>query len=117
MCDRYYDSSSAYQGYGRGIDLKAVHFINDFATRNIAPDLTFLLDIDIETMKKRQQWDGVSLDRIEAEHDTFFEKVRQGYLELAQLHPERICVIDGCSTIDDISDEIWKHCWKIIQGG
>ncbi|MBN2012988.1 dTMP kinase [candidate division KSB1 bacterium] len=116
LCDRYYDSSTAYQGYGRGIDSESIDQVNMFATSGLAPDITFLLDITIAEMKNRQRKMNAALDRIESENDDFFSKVRDGYLELAQKHSDRIIVIDGMQTITEITEQIWNYTWSYLQG-
>ena len=98
ICARYIDSTVAYQGYGSGIDLDLIHNMNNFATGNLIPDITFLLDIDAETGLKRQhQW-----NRMERKAVEFHQKVRNGFLCEAQLHPERIVVIDAMIDIEQI---------------
>ena len=109
ICDRYFDSSTAYQGYGRGIDLEIINKINFFATNGIKPDLTFLIDIDLKEMEKRKQLAAGELDRMEDQAADFFKKVRQGYLLIANNEPERFRVIDGKKSVDSISKEIWQE--------
>lgn len=115
LSDRYYDSSTAYQGYGRDIDLKIVHQINRFATSGIKPDLTFLIDIDLDEMERRKKLMNKKLDRMEDQNRTFFEKVRNGYLKIAAQESERFYVIDGKRTIDSIADEIWEQVSRITM--
>ncbi|MBD3290630.1 dTMP kinase [candidate division KSB1 bacterium] len=117
ICDRFFDSTTAYQGYGRGIDLDFVKQINRMATQNILPDITFLLDITIDEMEKRKQESKVIPDRMEDESRVFFEKVRQGYLTIGSENPERFVIIDGSRKIPEIETEIWKHVYKYLQGG
>ena len=117
LCDRFYDSSTAYQGYGRGIELNMVHQINKLATQDISPHITFLLDIDIDEVEKRKKNINTQLDRIEEETKDFFNKVRQGYLIIAENNPQRIRIIDGSQTISAIENEIWNHFWSYLQGG
>jgi len=109
ICDRFYDSSTAYQGYGRKIDLELIHKINHVATQGLKPHLTFFLDIDLDEMERRKRAVQGKLDRMEREAKTFFENVRNGYLEIIKHEPERFYVIDGSSTIASIADEIWKQ--------
>tara|TARA_B110000003_G_scaffold94114_2_gene96289 strand:- start:1575 stop:2171 length:597 start_codon:yes stop_codon:yes gene_type:complete len=111
LFDRFYDASVAYQGYGRGL---SVDFINNLISfiNCPQPDLTFLLDISVENGFKRKI-DDVK-DRIESSGDEFFEKVRQGYLEIAKSQPERIKVIDAMGSIDDINKEIIKEVSKLL---
>ena len=117
LCDRFYDSSTAYQGYGRGIELNMVRQINKLATQDISPHITFLLDIDIDEVEKRKKNINAQLDRIEEETKTFFNKVRQGYLIIAENNTQRFRIIDGSKTISAIENEIWNHFWSYLQGG
>jgi len=115
ICDRYYDSSTAYQGYGRDIDLKIVHRINLFATKGIKPNLTFLIDIDIDEMEKRKMLVNQKLDRMEDQQKTFFEKVRNGYLKIVEQEPERFYLIQGKRDINSISGEIWEQVARVLN--
>jgi len=115
VCDRYDDSTTAYQGYGRGIDLNDVKLINRIATEGLRPDLTFYLDVQIEEIFKRQQSKNVSTDRMEESGRIFFEKVRKGYLVLAKEEPERFMVINGNRQIDIIHNEIWEIIKQRIE--
>jgi dTMP kinase len=115
ICDRFADSSTAYQGYGRGIDLKLVQQINAFATNGITPQLTFLIDIDLEEMERRKQH-GQTLDRMENEQRSFFERVRQGFLKMAAQEAERFYLIDGKRTIHSIAEEVWTQVQQRLMG-
>ncbi|NKB22949.1 MAG: dTMP kinase [Kiritimatiellae bacterium] len=110
ISDRFVDSTTAYQGYGRGFPVDDVLKINDFAIDKAIPDITFLLDIGVEVsmqrLHKRHQG-GAQLDRIEREEHSFHEKVRHGYLELAKRWPERIYLLDGMRSEDELEEEIW----------
>lgn len=104
ICARYTDSTVAYQGYGSGFDLETIHRMNDFATNGLAPDLTLLLDIDVETGLRRQdQW-----NRMERKALEYHKRVREGFLEEARLHPERIVVIDASRDIETVRGAIIK---------
>jgi len=107
ICDRYADSTLAYQGYGRGLEAALVRRVNDNATRGLKPDLTLLLDAPPETGMARIE--GKRRDRFENEALAFHRRVRAGYLDLAALEPERWRVIDGGLTKRAISDIIWQH--------
>lgn len=98
VCARYIDSTVAYQGYGSGLDLELIHRLNSFATGDLVPHLTLLLDIDVETGLRRQnQW-----NRMERKPLEYHERVRQGFLEEARLHPERIVVLDASQDAESI---------------
>ena len=105
ICARYTDSTVAYQGYGSGLDLELIHRMNTFATDGLTPNLTLLLDIDVETGLRRQnQW-----NRMERKAVEYHQRVRQGFLEEARLHPERIVVIDARQDADSIHRLVLKH--------
>ena len=103
LCDRHTDSTVAYQGYGRGIDLNRINLLNDIATSGMKPDLTFIFDIDIDTSMSRV---GKEKDRMESAGVEFFKKVREGYLAIAKQEPQRVKLIDGSKSIDDIHSEV-----------
>lgn len=111
VCDRYYDSSLAYQGFGRGIDLNIINFINNFAAP-VKPDLTFFMDIHISELNHRTNKMYVQKDRLEISGDSFFNKVREGYLSIAHNEPDRFVVIDGSKPKDEISSLIWLNVSK-----
>lgn len=106
ICDRFYDSTTAYQGYARGIDLSFINKLNMIATDNLVPDLTFLLDISMETRGDRL--DANNLDMLEQEHLDFHRRVRSGFLKMAEDNPDRFVIIDGTKPITDISRIIWN---------
>lgn len=95
LCDRYTDSTIAYQGYGRGLNFKLIHQLNDIATAGLESDLTIWLDIDVEVGLSRKRKDEAKLDRIEQETIAFHRRVQQGYAELAASNPSRIVRVDG----------------------
>lgn len=105
LCDRHTDSSVAFQGYGRGLDLERIKMFNKVATSGLIPDLTLLFDIDVETALSRV---GKKWDRIEAEGIEFHEKVRQGFLEIAKAEPERVKVISSKDSIENIFEQVKK---------
>ena len=92
LCDRFVDSTYAYQGYGRGLDLAALRAMCDAATGGLSPDLTLLLDVSVAVSRARTRERGGS-DRVESESDRFHEHVRRGFLDVAQ--EPRHCVLDG----------------------
>ncbi|HTX17353.1 MAG TPA: dTMP kinase [Bacteroidota bacterium] len=108
LCDRYVDSTTAYQGYGRGLKLGAVKTINAVATYGLMPELTFLIDVPVETILERRRKSGLPIDRMESGGREFYEKVRQGYLEMAKEEPKRIVLVDGSHSVDDVHAEVWK---------
>ena len=94
LCDRYTDSTIAYQGYGRGLSLSLIEQLNSIATGGLESDLTLWLDVDVEVGLARTQGRGVA-DRIEQETRAFYQRVQHGYIELAQAYPERIVRVDA----------------------
>lgn len=117
VCDRFSDSTMAYQGYGRGLPLGLVAEANDFACEGLKPDLTLLLDVSPETarrrMRSRESATKSSADRIEREGAEFHERIRRGFAELAKSEPSRIVTIDANGTPDDVWGEIWKSLTRI----
>lgn len=103
VADRFLDSTTVYQGVGRGLGTEAVRSINEFAVGTAVPDLTFLLDLDAATGHARAvAASGDRRDRMEDQPLAFFEAVRRGYLDLAAAEPERIAVIDASATVDEV---------------
>ncbi|HSH02201.1 MAG TPA: dTMP kinase [Anaerolineae bacterium] len=98
LSDRFFDSTFAYQGYGRGLDLDLLKQITYFATNGLQPDLTFLLDLPVATGLQRRQQNGDEMNRLDRESITFHQKVRAGYHELAAQHP-RWCLINADQSV------------------
>ena len=108
LCDRFLDSSMAYQGAARGIPEAAIRRINNFAVGSVVPDLTFIFDVPAELGLQRARGSG-DLDRIESETLDFHHKVREGYHKLLQgPSSERFLLIDGTEPEDDIAKTIWE---------
>ncbi|MDE3059151.1 MAG: dTMP kinase [Bacteroidota bacterium] len=112
VCDRYVDSTMAYQGYGRGLNLDAVRAINAAATFGVMPDVTFLIDISVEEIIERRKQSGTPIDRMESSGKMFYEKVRRGYLATAKEEPQRFVVVDGAQSIEAIKKIIWEEVEK-----
>ncbi len=108
ICDRFYDSTTAYQGWGRGIDIEGIQKIHTVATSGLVPDITFLIDIDASEATRRKKAAELKEDRMESSGRAFYEKVRKGYFELARKEPKRFVVLKGNKTIDEIGEIIWK---------
>ena len=107
LCDRYGDSTLAYQGYGHGLDLEQLRRMLDFATDHLKPDLTILLDLDVKTglMRKKAEDEWNRLDAYEA---LFHERVREGYLQLAREEPERWRIVDASQAIDAVQEDLFR---------
>ncbi len=111
IADRFLDSTTVYQGIGRGLDAGSVAAINGFAVGTCLPQATFLLDMDaVEGHARAVAARGDEPDRMEDQPLAFFEAVRRGYLNLAEAHPDRIRVIDASDSIESIEQEIWNVC-------
>lgn len=110
LCDRFTDSTLVYQGCGRGLDTNVVRDLDRIACRGLRPDITFLIDIDLETSlqraRRRNERVGPAESRIDDESAAFHERVREGYLALARAEPDRIVVIDGRTSIADVGRAI-----------
>jgi dTMP kinase len=110
VCDRFSDATIAYQGYGRGLDVETIKSLNEFATRGLSPDLTILLDLDVETgitraVAGKKEFDGGKPgDRMENEDLKFHRRVRDGYLSLAEQEPGRIRTIQVAGSIEDVHE-------------
>ncbi|MCR5266213.1 MAG: dTMP kinase [Cyanobacteria bacterium RUI128] len=103
LCDRHTDSTVAYQGYGRGVDLEQIKMLNNIATSGMKPDLTFIFDIDVDTSMSRV---GKEKDRMESAGIEFFKRVREGYLAISKQEPERVKLLNGTDRIEDIHSQI-----------
>ena len=118
LCDRFMDSTTAYQGSGRYLSLKAIDVMNAFATGDVCPDMTFLLDVPPEVSRQRVlQRTFSDLDRMEGEELSFYKRVREGYLSLGAVHPERIVIVDACRNKKVIADFIWEKVQSILTRG
>ncbi len=111
LCDRHTDSTVAYQGYGRGIDIERINALNNIATGGDKPDLTFVFDIDADTSMQRV---GSEKDRMESAGVEFFNRVRHGYLEIAHNEPQRVKVIDASKSIEEIHKDVVNLFRKVI---
>ena len=106
VCDRYLDSSLAYQGIARGLGVERVLGFNVEAIRGILPDMTFLLLVDVDEARKRS---AAARDRIEREGDAFLSLVDNGYRQIAGLFPQRVVAVEGARPVHDIAKEIREH--------
>ena len=111
LCDRHTDSSVAYQGYGRGLDINRIKMLNELATNGRVPDLTLVFDVDVETSMSRV---GSEKDRMESAGMEFFNRVRNGYLEIAKQEPNRVKVLDAKKSINDIQKDVVKLVEELL---
>lgn len=113
LIDRFYDSTTAYQGYGRGLDLQAIEKANMLATGGLVPDLTIFIDINWEEAERRR---GRSAhDRMESEDQYFFERIRNGYIQIVQENAKRVKLIDGNLSIESIGEKIYHEVTRVIR--
>ena len=112
VCDRFVDSSIAYQGYGRNLG-ESIANINNYAVAGCMPDVTFLMKLDPRVGKSRIG--GREQDRLELEKEAFHVAVFEGYLELEKAYPDRICGIDASRTIDEIKEDIYEKLEDVLS--
>jgi dTMP kinase len=114
ICDRFFDSTVAYQGYGRGLDLVSIHLLNDLAAEGLQPDLTYYLDLPVKAAIERMHVREGEQDRIEQEGFAFMERVRTGYLALAAEH-KRIITLDAMAPVMELADHIERTFWEVCN--
>ena len=107
IADRFFDSTTVYQGAARKLDCEMVERLNAFVVGDCIPDITFVLDVDAATAASRMQKPRKA-DRMEQQPAEFYERVREAYRELAKRDPNRVVLIDGSRTADQIENEIWE---------
>ncbi len=115
LCDRYYDSTIAYQGYGRGMDLEEIAQINRIATNGLQPDLTLWFDLDVTLGLSRAKQVSGQPDRMERLDLEFHQRVAQGFRELAEQERDRIVRIDASQNADQIQSQIQSHILPVLQ--
>jgi len=108
VCDRFWDATIAYQGFGRGLPIDTLMKVTMFAARNVEPDMTFLLDVPVRVSQARVRGRLGFADRMERESLEFHERVAEGYRTLAAAAPHRITLLDGQRPEDEIAVEIRK---------
>jgi dTMP kinase len=111
MCvivDRFFDSTTVYQGAARKLDREMIERLNAFSVGGCVPDITFVLDVDVATAESRMQREPRKADRMEEQPPEFYERVREGYRELATREPKRIVLINGSRAPNEIEKEIWR---------
>ena len=114
ICDRFFDSTIAYQGGGRGLPVQELEALHAIATGGLAPDITFILDLSPEEGLSRARKDHAS-DRIEREALDFHNRVRNAFLDIAAVHPHRIRVIDATLPIDEISERVFSVVEPVVE--
>ena len=116
LCDRFSDSTIAYQGYGRGLDLPAVRALDERARGGVRPGLTFLLDCPVPEGLARVHGRAGPGDRFEREAATFHERVRAGFLALAAAEPDRFCVLDGTRSVAEVGARVVDEAQRRLAG-
>lgn len=114
ICDRFIDSSLAYQGHARGIGIDEVYELNQFAIDSYMPDLTLFFKISVEEAKKRMDARG-NLNRLDQEQSDFHQKVREGYELICQKYPQRIKVIDAHPAIEIVLEDVYQNIKQFIK--
>lgn len=117
ISDRYFDSTIAYQGYGHQQNLEEVRVLVKYATGGLTPELTILLDIDVEAGLKRKTQNGAEWNRLDAYTIEFHQRVRAGYLEMVKREPQRWVVVDAGRKWDEVQDELRRVVDKRLEGG
>jgi len=115
ICDRYYDSSTAYQGYGGEVNLKTINKINLIATDNLKPDITFFIDVPLRETVRRRKKSGRQHDRMESKAKEYYGKVIKGFRSIARINKKRYIIIDGEKAVKEVHKEIVKKIEKYIK--
>lgn len=108
VCDRFYDSTTAYQGWGRGLPVEEIKAVNRVAAHGLVPDLTFFFDIPVPELQQRMKRQNASADRMESSGLEFYERVRKGYLTLAN-EESRFRVLDGTKPVRELHESVWEQ--------
>jgi len=108
IADRFFDSTIVYQGAARRLDREMIERVNAFVVGDCTPDITFVLDVDAATAESRMRREPRKADRMEQQPAEFYERVREGYNELAAGEPKRIVMVDGSGDVDEIEKQIWE---------
>ncbi len=125
LCDRYFDATTAYQGYGRGLDLDLIERLNEVAGQGIEPDLTILLDCTVETgfdrirsryRSRAKTGDAEGPDRMETEDSAFHGRIRKGYLTLAEKHGHRIRLLDASGEVEEVHGKVMDCLHEALKG-
>ena len=115
ICDRYFDSTTVYQGYGRGLDLDAVQSVNRLATNGLNPDLTILMDIDVDEIERRKVHAGMAFDRMEISGRKFYERVLEGYRTIAEAEPDRFVRINGMESVEEVERHVRRSVERLMS--
>lgn len=116
ICDRYGDSTLAYQGYGHQIDLDVLRNLLDFSTDGLKPDMTLLIDIPVKTGLERKRKNHSEWNRLDAYEEAFHNRVRQGYFELAKEDPQRWVIVDAAQPMAQVQSEMREVILSRLEG-
>jgi dTMP kinase len=118
LCDRFADSTTAYQGYGRGVDLSTVEAVNVAACDGLSPDLTLVLDVPVEDGLRRARAleadEAKRPDSIGSESQSFHDRVREGFLAIARAHPQRVTVVDASGSLDGVEGAATRAIERLL---
>lgn len=115
ICDRFFDSLTAYQGWGKGVSLETIRVINRCASSGLNPDMTFFLDIPVTEVQRRMRRSHASMDRMESNGVEFYERAREGFLDIAKNEP-RFHILDGLQPIVTIQETVWNTVSPLLPG-
>lgn len=115
ICDRFTDASYAYQGGGRGLSVNHIEYLERWIQRGLYPDMVFLFDAPVEIGLQRTQKRGLVADRFEREQQTFFQRVREAYLERAKTSPQRYCIVNAALDLPRVHQQIGKVLDQMIE--
>ncbi|NIW80291.1 MAG: dTMP kinase [Calditrichae bacterium] len=118
IADRFFDSTTTYQGYGRSLNIAFVKQLNQFATSNLVPYKTFFIDISPEEAVRRKEKAGIKSDRLESEDISFYQSIRKGFKKLCEENPERFVTIPGQGSVEEVShliEDTIKQFWPISE--
>jgi len=115
LCDRYVESTYAYQGYGRGLNFEILRHLSAFATQELRPDLIIYLDLDIDVGLQRKQVGQAEMNRMDQQTRDFYERVHQGYYEMAQTEPARWLIIPASADVEVIQARIYQQIQPLLQ--
>lgn len=115
LCDRFQEATFSYQGFGRDIPMEFLVSTNRFATGGLLPDCTFIFDISVELSTQRMLKMNKAKDRLEQNGCDFYERISNGYRFLAEKDPQRVCLLDGSRSIDEISESIYNKTTEVLR--
>lgn len=115
ICDRFYDSTTAYQGYGRALSLPVIESLNRLACQNVVPDRTFVFDIPWSVSLRRRRKEANRADRMENQDPSFFRSIQQGYHALAGKEANRIRILDGTQSVKSLEQDVLEDVLKILR--